>query len=84
MLTDTAFAARWRARTDRWSLVRQFVAEWRKPIEAGDGWGDAEIEQVAARVPAPLPSRCASGTPSPGGGGATWWPAKANSGSRRT
>ena len=55
MFSAQDFAARLSARTDRWSLLKDFIAEWHKPLEEGDGYSAAEIDAAEKRLGVKLP-----------------------------
>jgi len=44
MFNAQQFAARLAAREDRWSLLTDFVAEWHRPLQEGDGYSSAELD----------------------------------------
>ncbi len=44
------FAARLARREDRWSLLKDFVAEWHTPLKEGDGYAAAELDAAEQRL----------------------------------
>ncbi len=50
MFNPREFAARLSAREDRWSLLKDFIAEWHGPLEDGDGHSAAEIDAAEQRL----------------------------------
>lgn len=44
------FAARLSTRQDRWSLLKNFIAEWHAPLAEGDGYPAAEIDAAEQRL----------------------------------
>jgi len=44
------FAARLAAREDRWSLLTAFVADWRTPLQEGDGYSPEELDTAERRL----------------------------------
>ena len=49
------FAARLSTREDRWSLLKDFIAEWHGPLERGDGYSAAEFDAAEQRLGLKLP-----------------------------
>ena len=49
------FAARLSTREDRWSLLKDFVAEWHGPLKRGDGYSAAELNAAEKRLGLKLP-----------------------------
>ncbi len=49
------FAARLATREDRWSLLKDFVAEWHTPLKEGDGYSAEEIDTAERRLGLKLP-----------------------------
>ena len=58
MFSAQDFAARLAKREDRWSLLKDFVAEWHTPLQVGDGYSAQEIDaaeqQLGLKLPAAL------------------------------
>ena len=50
------FAARLSTREDRWSLLKDFIAEWHGPLERGDGYSAAEFDAAEQRLGLKLPT----------------------------
>ena len=52
MFDAQKFAARLAERKDRWSLLTDLVAEWRAPLQEGDGYSPEETGygRAAARI----------------------------------
>ena len=55
MFSAEDFAARLSTRQDRWSLLKDFIAEWHRPLEDGDGYSAAEIDAAEQRLGLKLP-----------------------------
>lgn len=55
MFNAADFAARLSARADRWSLLKDFIAEWHGPLEDGDGYPASEIDAAEQRLGLKLP-----------------------------
>ena len=55
MFSATDFAARLAKREDRWSLLKDFIAEWHSPLEPGDGYSAADIDAAEQRLGLKLP-----------------------------
>lgn len=55
MFNAQGFAARLAVREDRWSLLKDFVAEWHSPLEFGDGYTAEEIDAAEQRLGLKLP-----------------------------
>jgi hypothetical protein len=55
MFSAQNFAARLAAREDRWSLLKDFVAEWHTPIQEGDGYSVEDIDAAEQRLSLELP-----------------------------
>ncbi len=55
MFNAQDFAARLARREDRWSLLKDFIAEWHGPLEDGDGYSKAEIDAAEQRLGLKLP-----------------------------
>lgn len=56
MITDEGFAELWAARTDRWSLVKQFINDWQIPLMPGDGYSESEIQSAEMKLGFRLPT----------------------------
>ena len=56
MFSAQDFAARLAKREDRWSLLKDFVAEWHSPLQPGDGYSTAELDAVEERLGLKLPA----------------------------
>ncbi len=55
MFSAQDFAARLAAREDRWSLLKDFVAEWHAPLKDGDGYTAEEVDAAERRLGLKLP-----------------------------
>jgi len=55
MFSATDFAARLSTRQDRWSLLKDFIAEWHRPLEDGDGYSASELDAAEQRLGLKLP-----------------------------
>ena len=55
MFNAHEFAARLSTRQDRWSLLKDFIAEWHSPLQAGDGYSAAELDAAEQRLGLKLP-----------------------------
>ena len=55
MFSAQEFAARLSAREDRWSLLKDFIAEWHGPLADSDGFSAAEINAAETRLGLKLP-----------------------------
>lgn len=55
MFSAKDFAARLSAREDRWSLLKDFIAEWHSPLEPGDGYPASELDAAEQRLRLKLP-----------------------------
>ena len=55
MFSAQNFAARLADREDRWSLLKDFIAEWHGPLEPGDGYSEAELDVAEQRLGLKLP-----------------------------
>ena len=55
MFNAQQFAARLAAREDRWSLLTDFVAKWRRPLQEGDGYSATELDAAEQRLGLKLP-----------------------------
>jgi len=49
------FAARLSTREDRWSLLKDFIAEWHGPLKRGDGYPASELNAAEKRLGLKLP-----------------------------
>ena len=56
MFNAHEFAARLSAREDRWSLLKDFIAEWHGPLEDGDGCAASELDAAEQRLGLKLPA----------------------------
>ena len=55
MFNANEFAARLAERKDRWSLLKDFVAEWHAPLSDGNGYSAAELDAAEGRLGFKLP-----------------------------
>lgn len=55
MFNATDFAQRLANRQDRWSLFKDFVAEWYAPLRDGDGYSAEELDAAERRLGVALP-----------------------------
>ncbi len=55
MFNAPEFAARLSTREDRWSLLKDFIAEWHGPLQPGDGYSESEIDAAEQRLGLKLP-----------------------------
>ena len=55
MFNAHEFAARLSTQQDRWSLLKDFIAEWHGPLEPGDGYSEAELDAAEQRLGLKLP-----------------------------
>ncbi len=55
MFNAQQFAARLANRQDRWSLLKDFVAEWHTPLQEGDGYAAEELDAAEQRLGLKLP-----------------------------
>lgn len=55
MFDAQQFAARLADRQDRWSLLKDFVAEWHTPLQEGDGYSATELDEAERRLGFALP-----------------------------
>lgn len=55
MFDAQQFAARLAEREDRWSLLTDFVAEWHRPLQEGDGYAPKELDAAEQRLGSKLP-----------------------------
>ena len=55
MFNAQDFAARLSTQQDRWSLLKDFIAEWHGPLEDGDGYSAAELDAAEQRIGLKLP-----------------------------
>ena len=56
MFNARDFAPRLAKRKDRWSLLKDFIAEWHGPLEDGGGYSAAEIDAAEQRLGLKLPA----------------------------
>ena len=49
MFNAKDFAARLSPRQDRWSLLKDFIAEWHGTLQPGDGYSEAELDAAEQR-----------------------------------
>lgn len=56
MFNAQNFAARLSAQQDRWSLLKDFIAEWHGPLEDGDGYPASELDTAEQRLGLKLPT----------------------------
>ena len=50
MFNAQDFAARLSTQQDRWSLLKDFIAEWHGPSEDGDGCSESKINAAEQRL----------------------------------
>ena len=55
MFNAEEFAARLSNRQDRWSLLKDFIAEWHSPLQPSDGYSEAELDAAEQRLGLKLP-----------------------------
>ena len=55
MFNAQDFAARLSTRQDRWSLLKDFIAEWHRPLTSGSGYSAAELDAAEQRLELKLP-----------------------------
>ncbi|MGI4790289.1 MAG: hypothetical protein ACRYFS_15735 [Janthinobacterium lividum] len=55
MFNAQNFAVRLSTRSDRWSLLKDFVAEWHSPLKPGDGYSASELDAAEQRLGLKLP-----------------------------
>lgn len=55
MFNAHEFAARLSTQQDRWSLLKDFIAEWHGPLEDGDGYPASELDAAEQRLGLKLP-----------------------------
>ena len=55
MFSATEFASRLSMRQDRWSLLKDFIAEWHGPLKRGDGYPASELNAAEKRLGLKLP-----------------------------
>ncbi len=56
MFNAQQFVARLADRQDRWSLLKDFVAEWHTPLQEGDGYAAEELDAAEQRLGLKLPA----------------------------
>ncbi len=54
MLDYENFAKIWAKRTDRWTIVKQFITDWHEPLKPSDGY-DVELTMAETRLGCALP-----------------------------